>query len=229
MEKTDTREPEVNKCISGANSPQLSIFENHQDSQCSTESYRLLPPQQNLQFPISALEELINAEDELIGSDTTSVLSKQKCDQKTFKNSERLVNISQFPRASELPNVPVQTVNVHVASSPLVSLTKHIPVVQVSSYVSKKTTIRRTKSDNKIRNKCFLQMPCKSSSVTQTQAVKDSIETPSVKVKLEPDGTVWPVRPVSKSNTTSEEQLSPGSREMLAVNVLVEGFAKEET
>lgn len=115
--------------------------------------------------------------------------------------------------ASVSPGLYSQSASkVDIISLPNVSLPKHVPVVQVSSYKHREPGLRRSTSDFKFgSNRQFFR----NSSGNQKQITRESAKLSSVKVELD-------------SSVYREEQSSPGSPEMLAANVLVEGFAKKK-
>lgn len=221
--------------------------EGHQEESGGDESYTRLPLQrQTSSLPAPTLAKLTKGEKDIngVGGDP-SFLTNQNDEQKTWyqkpesdKSESQSPPLSLFPSSgSKAPPPPGRPGHyTYTYSRPKVSLPKHVPVVQVSSYKPGKPIMRRTKSESKIRNNVGPPVPRKSGSLIQTKNIRDSVKTNVVKVdrvkmlsgKLDTEGEPLQVMSVSEGYTQTD-QPSPGSRELLAANVLVEGFAKDKT
>ncbi|XP_042220943.1 uncharacterized protein LOC121865498 isoform X1 [Homarus americanus] len=217
--RSSTEEMEVNTWDSEADSPhQVTYDDNHTDSFGDILNTSPSAPLQS-QFTIPPRMKLMVVGRDRNGVEHTGAVNTQNNDIKAWsQTTEAVVSSSQLSpvtisTSSELHSQGFGKLN--LINHPKVTPKKHVPVVQVSSYKPREFLVKRSASEYRFGN---IRQPVslsRSSSLTHKQYAKDYRKPAPVKLETE-------------SLISREDRLSHGSPEMIAANVLVEGFAKEK-
>ncbi|XP_045618684.1 uncharacterized protein [Procambarus clarkii] len=206
---------------SEVDSPQQVTYDDPQNDSFNA-SRQSLPSQLQSHVAVSPTMKLMVVDakrsggGELFGSKSTQNSSMNvwpQISEAVVSNSQ----ISSVPFISTLtstsPELRRQSVGkFNMANVSKINLTKHVPVVQVSSYKAREPATRKLSSDYTIGIINQSLSLYKNSLLTQKQFHKDEASLSNVR---------------QDSSAVQEEQLPHDSPEMLAANVLVKGFAKE--
>ncbi|XP_071520177.1 uncharacterized protein [Panulirus ornatus] len=217
--RSTTDDVEVSTWDSEADSPYRLTYDDSQSDLIDVVSAK--SPSSHLQshnsFPSTVKLKVM--EKKRTGEKDVNSVNIESSDLKSWsQTSEAVVNsaeVSPVTVVSSLASVsPVlysqSASKVGIINLPNVSIPKHVPVVQVSSH--REPTFRRSTSEFKFGSKRrFYRNP----SANQKQVIKESAKISSDKTETD-------------TSAFHEQQSSPGSPEMLAANVLVEGFAKDK-